>query len=75
MNALILDLILLTSRLIYCLAQSPLMDMVYSANDYCVRTVRRSIVETESIPNWQEFHILGEYAPATSIIIGAGIAV
>lgn len=51
------------------------MDMVYSAGDYCVWRVRRSIVETESVGDWQELHVLDEHAPTTGIIISAATAV
>ena len=51
------------------------MDMVYTASDYCVRPFRRSIVETESVGDWQEFHVLDEHAPATGIILDAAAAV
>ena len=51
------------------------MDMVYSASGYCVRGVRRSIIETEGVSNWEKLHILGERPPAAGIIVGTFAAV
>jgi hypothetical protein len=51
------------------------MDMVYSAADYRVWRVWCSIVETESVANWQQFHVLGEYMPAAGIVLSAATAV
>jgi len=49
--------------------------MVYSASNYCVRPVWRSIVETESVGDGQKFDILNEHAPATGIIMSAATAI
>lgn len=51
------------------------MDTVSSAADYCVRRIGCPIVETESVANWQEFHILGEYKPAPGIVLSTATAV
>ena len=51
------------------------MDMVSSATDYCVRCIRCPTVETESVANWQQFHVLGEYMPAAGIVLSAATAV
>jgi hypothetical protein len=52
-----------------------LMDMVDGAADDRVGCVLCPVVETQGVGQWQEFHVLGEYAPAAGIIIDAAIAV
>src|SRR4030067_238049 len=51
------------------MSASHLVYMVYSGSDYFVRLVRLSIIETESVGAWREFHVLDEHTPATSGII------
>jgi hypothetical protein len=50
------------------------MDMGYNTSYYCDWRVRRSIVETESAGEWQEFHFLDEPTPTTGIIMSAAPA-
>src|SRR4030042_110666 len=60
---------------LYASVQSPLMDRVNSASDNCIRCVRRPIIKTESVDGWQEFHILDERTPTTSIVLSTATAI
>jgi len=52
---------------LYGQVESPLMDMVYSTRDYCVRCVGYSVIEAESIGDRQELHVLDEHTPTPGI--------
>ena len=51
------------------------MNMVHSASDNCIRCVRSTVAEMESVTNRQKFHILGKCPPRTCVVLSAAHAV